>query len=195
MPRPSVEAERRAQILTAACEVIADKGRHDLRVIDVARAAGVSNGTVHYYFDGRREVLAAAFEFNFRESLQRRRRMLDSRSGPALGDVVDSYLPHDAVTTRAWRVWAELWGEAMRDEQFRAANQTLYAEWRQLVTEIITRGQTEGTIRAGDPAVLANMVTAMIDGLAIQVLAGSAEMTVEEMRATLREFHDSYLAA
>ena len=43
MPRPSVEAERKAQILASTCKVIASEGFRHLRVSDVAKDAGVSS--------------------------------------------------------------------------------------------------------------------------------------------------------
>jgi len=196
MPRPSVEAERRQQILLATCAVISEIGMHDLRLADVARRAGVSSGMVHYYFDSKRAVLVAAFEFNFTRSLARRA-LLESQRAPMdlLRELVESYLPHDDETLMAWRVWAELWAEALRDPEFQAVNERVYDEWRQLVTEIITRAQGGGAARAGDPAELANMLIAMIDGLATQVLAHSSRMSGARMRGTLRSFIDTYLAA
>src|ERR1700743_1627366 len=114
MPRPNVEAERREQILPAAGAVISEVGLHDLRVADVASRAGVSSGIVHYYFDSKRAVLAAAFEVNFSRSLARRRALLESTLAPLdlLARLVESYLPRDGETLTAWRVWAELWAEA-----------------------------------------------------------------------------------
>jgi AcrR family transcriptional regulator len=35
----------------------------------VAKQAGVSSGTVHYYFETKKDVLTAAFEFNLTDSL------------------------------------------------------------------------------------------------------------------------------
>jgi AcrR family transcriptional regulator len=197
MPRPNVEAERREQILLATCAVISEVGMHEMRLADVARRAGVSSGMVHYYFDSKRAVLVAAFEFNFSRSLARRRRLLESERAPLdlLARLVESFLPGDGQTLAAWRVWAELWAQALRDEEFQAVNERLYGEWRQLAVEMITRAQQAGSARPGDPVELANMLIAMIDGLAIQALAHSAAMPGEQMRATLRAFIGGYLAA
>ena len=197
MPRPNVEAERREQILLATCAVISETGMHDMRLTDVAQRAGVSSGMVHYYFATKRAVLVAAFEFNFTRSLARRRALLESKRAPMdrLARLAESYLPRDDETLTAWRVWAELWAEALRDQEFQAVNERLYDEWRQLVVEMITRAQGDGTARAGDPVELANMLIAMIDGLATQVLAHSSHMPAARMRATLRAFIGTYLAA
>ena len=76
MPRPNVEAERRDQIQRATCAVIAESGIRDLRMTDVAKQAGVSSGTVHYYFESKQALIHAAFEYNFRHSTQRRKDIL-----------------------------------------------------------------------------------------------------------------------
>lgn len=197
MPRPNVESQRREQILLATCEVVSEMGMHSMRLSDVAERAGLSSGIIHYYFDNKHAVLVAAFEFNFTRSLARRRELLESDEEPValLRHFVDSYLPKGTETLIAWRVWAELWAEAMRDEQFQAVNQRVYDEWRQLVTDIIGRAQADGSVRAGDPVELANMLVSMIDGLAVQVLAKSSTMSATRMRRTLQAFVESYLVA
>jgi AcrR family transcriptional regulator len=196
MPRPSVEAERKDQILRATCQVIAEQGFVNLRVSDVARQAGVSGGTVHYYFDSKRELAHAAFEYNFTRSLERRRWILDSPDDPItrLRFVIDSYLPVDAETVEAWRVWAALWSEGLREVNLQELNERMYGEWRRLVTGIIRDGQDNGQVRGGDPVQFANTLIAMIDGMAFQVLLGSQNMTAQRMRATCLAYVDDLRA-
>ncbi len=191
MPRPSVEVERREQILLAACQVMAEVGLRSLRVGDVARRAGTSHGTVHYYFDTKRELVLSAFDFNFRRSLDRRRPILDAAGDPLsrLRAFVDSYLPgDDPETVLAWRVWIELWNEALREPDLRELNERVYGEWRRLVAAILRDGQERGQFRGGDAVDTANLLIGMIDGLAIQVLLGSRDMTGDRMRATCETF-------
>ncbi|KOV81739.1 TetR/AcrR family transcriptional regulator [Nocardia sp. NRRL S-836] len=193
MPRPSVEAERKAQILVSTCRVIATEGFRHLRVSDVARDAGVSGGTVHYYFETKRELTDAAFAHCFEQSLKRRRWILESDEPPLsrLRMVVESYLPQGAETVEAWKIWAELWVEAIRSPELQELNERFYGEWREIVASIFRDGQETGDIRSGDdPVLLANMLVSMLDGLALQVLAGSRSMTVDTMRATCLRFVD-----
>ena len=185
MARASVEAERREQILSAACEVVSEIGFKSLRVADVAKRAGTSTGTVHYYFDTKTELMRAAFEWNFRRSLDRRRPLLDQHPDPRerLRTFVESYLPADQVTITAWRVWAELWVEALHDPDLQEMNEQVYGEWRRTVAGIVRDGQDSGLFRQEDPVLVANALIGMIDGLALQVLLRSTSMTVERMRA------------
>lgn len=198
MPRPSVEAERKAQILASTCKVIAAEGFRHLRVSDVAKDAGVSGGTVHYYFETKRELTDAAFAHCFEQSLTRRRWILESDEPPLsrLRLVVESYLPEGAETVEAWKIWAELWVEAIRSPDLQELNERFYGEWRDIVASIFVDGQHTGDIAAtGAPVELANMLISMLDGLALQVLAGSKSMTVDAMRTTCLRFVDQLSTA
>ena len=190
MPRPSVEAERRQQILSAACEVISTMGVPDLRLVDVAKEAGVSSGTVHYYFDTKRDVINAAFAFNLEDSFGRRQELLHSTKGSLsmLKDLVQSYLPNDDASRRAWKVWVALWAEATRDTELQQLNERLYGQWRDLVSGVIRAAQQEGSARPGNPVAMANMLIGMLDGLAVQVVLGSPRMTLADMRDVCRTF-------
>jgi AcrR family transcriptional regulator len=188
-----VEAERKAQILASTCKVIAAEGFRHLRVSDVAKDAGVSGGTVHYYFETKRELTDAAFAHCFEQSLKRRRWILESDEPPLsrLRMVVESYLPQGAETVEAWKIWVELWVEAIRSPELQELNERFYGEWREIVASIFRSGQETGDVLPGDdPVVLANMLVSMLDGLALQVLAGSRSMTVDTMRTTCLRFVD-----
>src|SRR3954465_141487 len=65
-PPPGPDArrpERLEQILEAACRAILDRGFPATRIADIAAAAGVSTGTVLYYFATKGEVLVAALKW------------------------------------------------------------------------------------------------------------------------------------
>ena len=53
MPRPKVEAERRDQILRAACKVIAERGFRAVRVADVLQQRGRIDRDVCLVFDAQ----------------------------------------------------------------------------------------------------------------------------------------------
>lgn len=196
MTRPSVEAERREQILRAACEVISDKGINAMRVTDVAKLAKISTGSVHYYFETKRDLTHAAFEWNFTQSLARRESILTQYTNARnrLQAFVDSYLPRDDETTAAWHVWAETWVAALHDPDLRDLNERVYGQWRSMITEIIRDGQADGVIIDGDPTMLANTVVSMVDGLSIQSLAGWRHMTWTRMHAVCEHLIDAISA-
>jgi len=50
---------RRVQILVGASQVFAEKGYHQATTKEIAKAAGVSEGTIYNYFASKRELLVA----------------------------------------------------------------------------------------------------------------------------------------
>lgn len=197
MARPSVEAERKEQILAAACVVVSEIGFKALRIADVAKRAGTSTGTVHYYFDTKRDLMHAAFEWNFEQSMGRRREILESADPPSsrLRAFVESYLPRGEETVAAWHVWAELWVEALHDPDLQELNERVYGEWRRAVAAIIRDGQVAGEFRDGDPVIFANGLIGMIDGLSLQVLLGSRSMTSDRMQAVCEQVLEWFFLA
>lgn len=198
MTRASAARERRDQILTAACEVIADRGLAALRLADVAACAGVSSGTIHYYFETKRDVVTAAFALNFEQSLQQRQDVLDTAGDDpvtALRTLAAGYLPAGGASTRAWRVWAELWSEGMRDEELQEINERLYGRWRSLVHGLVVAGQRRGALIDGDADAFADTIVALVDGISIQHLMNSPAMPTEAMHARLNGYLDSICVA
>ncbi len=53
---------KRTKILRAAIEVFAREGYYSARMTDVAKAAGVADGTLYLYFDGKEHLLLSVFD-------------------------------------------------------------------------------------------------------------------------------------
>ena len=60
---------REASILAAATRVFAASGYHGARVSEVAREAGVADGTIYLYFRSKRDLLVGLFEQGFDQFL------------------------------------------------------------------------------------------------------------------------------
>lgn len=61
--------EKRDRITEAAISVFAEKGYRSSRVADVAREAGVADGTIYLYFRSKEELLLTIFEEKMEELL------------------------------------------------------------------------------------------------------------------------------
>jgi AcrR family transcriptional regulator len=62
-------AETRARLLRAAADVFAERGYDGTRVVDIAAAAGVSNGALYAHFASKAELLLAALRAHGRRVL------------------------------------------------------------------------------------------------------------------------------
>jgi AcrR family transcriptional regulator len=195
-PRPNVEEQRRREILQAACRAIAERGFAAVRISDIAARANTSTGTVHYYFANKQDVLHQALRFAFKKSLTRQLNEMDrlSSARDRLVRLIELNLPHDPDVIEEWVVWMEFWIEALHRPEMRPVNEELYGHWRRIVSDIISEGQVTGEFTTdSDAADMANEFVALMDGLAIQVLLHSQQMTVDDMRRLCRDFVDTKL--
>src|SRR3954462_2866258 len=53
---------KRERILDAAVKVFADKGFYNAKVSEIARVAGVADGTIYLYFKSKDDLLISLFE-------------------------------------------------------------------------------------------------------------------------------------
>ncbi len=58
----SRKSEKRGRITDAAVAVFAERGFHAARVSDIARRAGVADGTIYLYFKNKEDLLLCIFE-------------------------------------------------------------------------------------------------------------------------------------
>lgn len=63
-------SEKKPQIINAAIKVFAEKGFYNSKVADVARAAGIADGTIYLYFKNKDDLLISLFETKVGELLE-----------------------------------------------------------------------------------------------------------------------------
>ena len=170
-PRPSVEAERREEVLSATCEVISEVGFRHVRIADVAERIGTSTGIIHYYFRTKDELLQAAFRYMLDKARARSLAALEGIHDPVerLYAVIDINLPTPS-DPRDWPIWIDLWAESLRDPEIRRLNGASYARWISLVQGIVEDGQEQGAFEHLDAREFSTQLLAMIDGLVIQAV-------------------------
>jgi AcrR family transcriptional regulator len=193
MPAGAAQAEdaRREAILDATWRLIAERGYHAVRIADIAAACGTSTGTVHYYFSGKDDVLTEALKHCVGQAFARHHRELSKidNAYERLLKLIDLQLPRVGEVRDEWSIWLQFWAEAAIRPQFRPAHNEYYAHWRETVERIVRRGQRQGLFAEdADPALSAMKLTALTDGIAIQVLTGASGISVTVMRELLVDF-------
>src|ERR1051325_3155795 len=74
--------DKREAITRAATKVFARSGYFNSKVADIARAAGVADGTVYLYFKSKEEILRSIFERNTSEAVRAGREELAKIEDP-----------------------------------------------------------------------------------------------------------------
>src|SRR5438876_11130628 len=73
---------KRESILRAATRVFARSGYFNSKVADIARAAGVADGTVYLYFKSKEEILHSIFDRSVDEAIADARKRLKKLDDP-----------------------------------------------------------------------------------------------------------------
>jgi AcrR family transcriptional regulator len=179
---------RREEILRAAIGEIAARGVAATRVADVARALGVSTALVFYHFRTKDRLLAEAFGYAARQDLDRLAEVL-AAGGSArarLKALLRLYRPSGSDST-AWALWIEGWVAALRSAELRRVSKRLDLRWKQALAELIAEGVAAGEFRCADPRAAAWRITALLDGLSVQVTVHRGVLTHRELAAWVRE--------
>src|ERR1700680_5201127 len=73
---------KRESILRAPTRVFARNGYFNSKVADIARAAGVADGTVYLYFKSKEEILHSIFDQNMAEAIAADRKLIEKLRDP-----------------------------------------------------------------------------------------------------------------
>ncbi|MET8566001.1 TetR family transcriptional regulator C-terminal domain-containing protein [Streptomyces flaveolus] len=162
-------AERREELLRAAIEQIEARGVAAVRIADVAAALGVSNALVLYHFSTKEKLVAAAFTYAAEDDLARLRKLLDRRTTALrrLRAAVRWYAPTGQA--KGWRLWIEGWAVSLREPALREVVRELDEQWKAAIAGVIAEGVAAGEFACADPTGTALRLTALLDGLAVQL--------------------------
>ncbi len=177
--------------MQAAVEAIADLGLDNVRMIDVAQRAGMSPGHVTYYFETKTELLMQAIKWSEERFHKLIMDELLSATDPwgrldRLIELAAAEGPGDP----GWVLWFEVWSNASNDSSVEEIHEELDNWWRATTAGVIRYGQADGTFADVDPDRIATVLSALIDGLSIQLTLGvtsaSRASTLEMCRGVAR---------
>jgi AcrR family transcriptional regulator len=182
-PRPKVEHLRKPQIIAAAAEVLYERGLFDTRIGDIAARAGTSAPTILYYFESKDRLLEEAVDHADREWYGRLSERLEECDGAA------AKLTHLIEETSLgegqlgdWTLWLEIWVRARREPEVRTSYPRLDRRQRALIARIVREGQQAGEFSTEpDPDDVALGLSALMDGLGVQITLGQPDVSRERM--------------
>ena len=164
--RPA-SGDKRAAIIRAAIRVFAHNGYFNSKVADIAREAGVADGTVYLYFKSKEEILHSIFDRSVDEAVADARKQLDAISDPRekLREIARLHLERlGADRDLAVVFQVELRGSTKFMEEFSAAG---FAEYLALIRSAFEEGQRAGVFRADlNAKIVAKILFGALDEMA-----------------------------
>jgi TetR/AcrR family transcriptional repressor of bet genes len=221
MPKIGMEPIRRAQVIRAVIESIAEQGLEALTMDAVAKKADVSKGVVNYYFAGKRDMLLQSFHA-FLESYNQKIAdsiQPDMSAMEMMGIVIDVCFPAGDVALPLWKHDPKIPGDArpqdgpdptysidqlgkvfvhfltktILDSDFQAVYQKVYNTYLEGMKTIIQDGIAAGEFRAVDPDEAAYSLMALIEGMVMYRNIGFRPLSPQHYRTVCKDIARRYL--
>ena len=135
------------QILEAAVKVFARQGFYQSTIAQIAKEAGVADGTIYLYFKNKDDILVQFFSYRTKQVFESFREEVDraKTSSDKLRNLVRRHLAEfqrDRDGAVVYQVETHQ-SSRLAEEQIREMSQM----YRDLISAIVEQGQQEGTIR------------------------------------------------
>ena len=160
----AVVTDKREAILRAAVKVFAQKGFFNSKVADVAKEAGIADGTVYLYFKSKDEILHSVFDRAMEEFISEGKREIAdiSESDKKLQRIAHLHLERlSADRDLAIVFQVELRGSTKFMEEFSGGG---FAEYLDIIRQTIAEGQRQGVFRKDlKPIVCAKILYGALD--------------------------------
>ena len=169
-------AARRAQILDAATTVFAEKGFHRATIKDIARTAGIADGTIYTYFASKTDLLLGIL--NRLNETEQREQQLTPRSDGDFRNFLVTYLRQ-----RISLLWpnAEVFRAVLPEILVNAELRSLY--YQQVIAPTIVLAEKyfqaqieQGHLRQIDVPLTVRAIPGLILGLLMLQLLGDQQI-------------------
>jgi TetR/AcrR family transcriptional regulator, transcriptional repressor of bet genes len=183
--------ERRQSLVEATARCLARHGVQGTTVRSICAEAGVSPGLLRHYFAGIDDCIAAAY------------RWTGDRVQAALTAAVEIAPPHSRTRLLAYltasfappiadaellSTWLAFWGLTKTDPRIAVLHAEIYRDYRADLEALISACQP------GDHRLTAVALTALVDGLWLELSLGNAPFTAQQANTLVEKWLDTLLA-
>lgn len=179
--------DRHGEVVNAAIRVIAREGLPGATIRSIAREIGYTTGVVTHYFRDKTDLLVAvgdAILITYDDLVADAVNNPDVIAG--LHRTCVAPLPTNPDSEIRWRVYAHILASGESEPAFAGAFQAHYTAIRKAVGLLLVRGQQEGVLRADfDADLQADLLCALVDGLALRALTEPSRLTAQRQIAIL----------
>lgn len=172
--------DKRRRILDAAVVVFARSGFYTSKVADVAREAGVADGTIYLYFKNKEDLLIQVFMDTMDRVLERQHEVLSQCVDPV--EKLRSFIKVHYEATGSDQALAEVItvelrqsARFMRDTEMRA-----FGRYLGVCARIVQEGQDKGVLARHLPArFVARAIFGMLDELSLEWATGDDRSSLD----------------
>ncbi len=140
--------EKRIRILDAALKVFATRGFYNAKVSEVAREAGVADGTIYLYFESKDALLIALFEDRMQRLIARANDEIARTEGTVLDKIRQAIALHLSLVLDDPDLAEFITVELRQSGKFvKEYDNPKFTEYLRIFRDLVLAGQEQGLIR------------------------------------------------
>ncbi|MCC6621973.1 MAG: TetR/AcrR family transcriptional regulator [Deltaproteobacteria bacterium] len=180
--------DKRRRILDAAVTVFAQNGFYNAKVSQIAKEAGVADGTIYLYFKNKEDILIQVFIDSMDEILRRQEDAVGLIEDPVERLVIFTRVHFESVAES--RALAEVITVELRQSSkfMRNTDMKPFGRYLGIIRRIVDDGSRTGTFApALDSRIIARAIFGAIDELALEWAMGNRGTSLEDACAQVTD--------
>jgi AcrR family transcriptional regulator/transposase len=172
----------RQKIIRAAQNVLASKKVSGTRMRQIAQKAGISQGTLHYYFPSKTGLLLAVLD-EMQKFFELRQKQLLANELGATGKInlfSDQQKQLLLQYPQLEEIFLDFWGHALINPDIRDKTISMYAAWRRDILLAIQQGVESGEFDPVQAKITPYLFVALLEGIALQYLLDKSQIDLEQ---------------
>jgi len=184
--RTASKEARQTQLIKATIRSIAKRGLSDTTIATVAKEAGLSQGIINLHFQSKERLLIATLRFvadEYQQAWQQALENAGESSAEKLAAVIEANFGKAVCDRNRLAVWFAFWGESKSRPTYRNICTTLDQEYDAMLTRLCADLIRDGGYSGIDAENIATALSAMGDGLWLDLLVNPESMDRERAKA------------
>lgn len=188
MPKIVDHHKRKIEIAEATWKVIAEEGLENATVRNIAKASGLSVGSLRHYFPTQSELLLFSMEL-VSERVKKRVGGKNYKGEPleVVAELIGELLPIDDERKIEMEVWFVFSAKSLVDPKLKALSDKVYEEMHQGLAFVLSKLSEDGLLKKElDLETEVDRLHSLVDGMALHHLLHPNVFTYEKMIQTLK---------
>jgi AcrR family transcriptional regulator len=171
MARKKIAPERQKEIIAGLYKCLANAGHEQVSVKDIAKAANLSRGVIHYYFESKKDIMLALVEdfIGRNESLFQDVIQQIEPAWERLRAFISLSVERLVLDPEATMFFLNIYQMAMTDTDIREGAKSSYSHFRKAISDIVEYGISRGEFAPVDSELFAFYLAGCIEGMWLQV--------------------------
>ena len=174
-PKPDVSAERKQQIYEAALTCFGRQGYHLTKMDDIANEAGLSKGSLYWYFESKKALFIALFREIMGQFEPAWEAIIADKNSSAIEKILAmlSFVRGEFKEFASFfGIMMEAWAQTLHDEEVVELLNQFYQPYVRMIMQIINQGIDNHEFQVTNPEATTLVLLSMVDGVTLALGMG-----------------------